>query len=348
MADSNAESSTAVLEHKEVENFTPEERDIWLKTGDMPLKEKPVAESAPKPAAEKSGEKPESGTGEKRDKDRNWKELREARVAAERRVKELESENAELKKPKPAAEADTKAEPTGLPKEPERPKRPRMADHLTKDGTLDSDKYEAALDKYEQDLGEYQPKLDAYRKAKDSFENWKKLTEEKQEKVNGKWKAIKEKAVEIIPDWAELEKSAPANAVIEIGEPVERYCRDSEPETAARLLEYLFRKPEDFKRIQDLSAKKQMEEYAALEAAILDELSGKSKEPGDKKPERKLTNAGRPPIEPGGGSSSPEDDGSPDAAFKRKDLTPEQRGELYRERQNKLEIEKRRAKKGRR
>lgn len=358
--DSNhAESSTAVLEHKEVFDFTSEERDAWLKTGDMPLKEKPpVAGSAPKPAAD-SGEKPESGTGDKRDKDKNWKELREARESADKRVKELETELAELRKPKPADSKPpetAKAEPSaqaGLPKQPERPKRPRMSEHLNKEGALDSEKYEAALDKYEQDLAEYQPKLDAYNKARESFENWRKETTARTEKVNGTWKGIQEKGKELIPDWEQLQKTPEAQSLVMLGDPLERYCRDlgdeGRPDVAARLVEYLLRKPADFKRIIGLSAKKQMEEYAALEVAILDELSGKTKkEEKEEKPERKLTNAGKPPVEPTGGSSSPEDDGSPDAAFKRKDLTPDQRGELYRKRMNDKEIERRKASRGRR
>jgi hypothetical protein len=64
--------------------------------------------------------------------------------------------------------------------------------------------------------------------------------------------------------------------------------------------------------------------------------------------DRKLTRAGRPPIEAGGASSSPSDDGSSDAAWKRKDLSPEARGELYRERKNDEEVAARRKKYGRR
>ena len=350
--DSNSASS-AVLEapqHKEVEDFSSEERANWLKTGEMPLKEQPVAESAPKPAADKSGKKPESGTGDDERKDRNWKELRQAREAAEKRNKELEAEIAELRK-KPAEEKKEPTPASGLPQEPERPKRPRMADHLNQDGTLNAEKYETALDKYEQDLADYQPKRDAWTKARESFENWKKITTERADKVNATWKGIVEKGKELIPDWEQLAKTPAGSEVIEIGDPIERYCRDlggeGRPDVAARLVEYLLRKPEDFKRIRGLSARKQMEEYAALEVAILDELSGKTKEE-EKKPEKKLTSAGRPPAEPGGGTSSPEDDGSPEAALQRKDLTQEQRGELYRERMNKREIEKRRARSGRR
>lgn len=226
-----------------------------------------------------------------------------------------------------------------------------MADHLNQDGALDSEKYEASLDKYERELAEYQPKHDAWRKANESFENWKKETTARRDKVNGTWKGIADKGKELIPDWDQLMKSPEANGTIQIGDPIERYCRDlgdeGRADVAARLVEYLLRKPEDLKRIQGLNAKKQMEEYAALEVAILDELSGKSKEEPEQKPERKLTSAGKPPVQVGGGNSSPDDDGSPDAAFQRKDLTQEQRGELYRERMNKRDAEKRR-KSGRR
>lgn len=65
---------------------------------------------------------------------------------------------------------------------------------------------------------------------------------------------------------------------------------------------------------------------------------------GAEKRERKLTQAGRAPTEATGGYSSPNDDGSPDAAWRRKDLSSEERGELYRERMNNSDREKRRKK----
>jgi hypothetical protein len=68
---------------------------------------------------------------------------------------------------------------------------------------------------------------------------------------------------------------------------------------------------------------------------------------GDEPPARQLTRATRPPAEPGGGAST-SDDGSADAAFKRTDLTPEQRGELYRTRKNQEEAQRRKAARGRR
>ena len=82
----------------------------------------------------------------------------------------------------------------------------------------------------------------------------------------------------------------------------------------------------------------------ALEAGVKQELTKQAKE--TPAPKENLTKAGKPPAEAQGGSSSPADDGSPDAAWKRKDLTPEQRGELYRERQNEVERAKRRKKAG--
>lgn len=57
---------------------------------------------------------------------------------------------------------------------------------------------------------------------------------------------------------------------------------------------------------------------------------------------RDLTQAGRPPREPSSSSSSPTDDGSSDAAWRRKDLSPSERGELYRERKNQEEIDAKR------
>jgi hypothetical protein len=64
--------------------------------------------------------------------------------------------------------------------------------------------------------------------------------------------------------------------------------------------------------------------------------------------ERQLTRAGRPPVEATGSHSSPADDGSAEAAWKRKDLTTEERGELYRTRKNEEEAKARRARHRRR
>jgi hypothetical protein len=60
--------------------------------------------------------------------------------------------------------------------------------------------------------------------------------------------------------------------------------------------------------------------------------SGAKQQP--KRQERQLTRAGRPPLESTGSHSSPKDDGSAEAAWGRKDLSREQKGELYRERKN--------------
>jgi hypothetical protein len=84
----------------------------------------------------------------------------------------------------------------------------------------------------------------------------------------------------------------------------------------------------------------------ALEAGVKAELAKQGKEPqkGEAEPEKKLTRAGKPPSEAAGASSSPADDGSPEAAWRRKDLSPADRGELYRERKNKEDREKRKKK----
>jgi hypothetical protein len=67
----------------------------------------------------------------------------------------------------------------------------------------------------------------------------------------------------------------------------------------------------------------------------------------ERKEDRTLTRAGRPPMQADGNTSSPADDGSSDAAWRRKDLSREERGELYRKRKDEEEIAARRKRYGR-
>jgi len=95
------------------------------------------------------------------------------------------------------------------------------------------------------------------------------------------------------------------------------------------------------------TARRHVEQSIRHVLAVIDKRAGTANSNGSRGP-RKLTQAGRPPIESSGASSSPSDDGSSEAAWKRKDLSTEAKGELYRERKNKEEANARRKKYGRR
>src|SRR5208337_4129384 len=147
--------------HKEVENLTPEERKVWLEKGSdhLPLLEEQVSSSeadasaASKPASKDGGKEPGSGPGKKaRTSDENWRALeaernteREKREAAERELEEFRTGK------RKAEEKQVETAPKLL----EMPKRPSMGQFRDAAGTLDFEKYEAALDKYETDKDAY-------------------------------------------------------------------------------------------------------------------------------------------------------------------------------------------------
>jgi hypothetical protein len=331
-------------QHKEVEHFSEAERAAWLKDGTLPPLEPPAADkkvssseadasAASKPASEDGGKEPGSGPGKKaRSQDENWRALeaernteREKREAAE---KELEEYRTGKKKPE-EKKADANA-----PKLLELPKRPKMADFMA-NGALDSDKYEAALDKYEEDKTAYTNQQVQIRTAAQQQEQSVKTWEtELKAKYGDKSAGVKVK--ETVDKLAGTMQTAPGFFL---------FLNDSKVFTdllyvlggAEFKLDELLAEAREPKTA--MSAVRKLRD---IERDIEIELAKQAKEPPVKK--ENLTKAGVPPKEAAGGGSTPEDDGSPDAAWKRKDLTQEARGELYRERMNKVERDRRRKK----
>lgn len=327
-------------QHKEVEDFNDTERAEWLKTGEMPLVETEAkvlpsddkskdASAASKPASESGGKDSGSGPGKKeRDEERNWRVLEEERntlrTKAEAAEKELEEFRSGKRKPE---EKKVDAGPKLL----EMPKRPSMVEFKDGTGALDVEKYEAALDKFDTDKEAYVNQQVQVRTAaqqqEQSIKTWQgELKTKYGEKADG---LDVKKTVDTL---ASTLREAPAFFM---------FLNDSEVFTdlvyvlgTDPKLDELIAEAKDPKTVT-----RAIRKLVALEAGVKAELS---KEPAKK--EDKLTKAGRPPAEAAGGTSSAEDDGTPDAAWRRKDLSREERGELYRERQNKADREKRKKK----
>lgn len=332
-------------QHKEVENFSEAERAEWLKTGAMPqLEEEKVspvkkddtqASSIPVKKAEDQGSAKQDKSAEEKEaeKELNFKALRE-------RTERLEAELEEFRTGKKKVEEKKDA---GL-KLLELPVRPKMKDFMNTEGALDSDKYETALDKYETDKSAYisqQTQLRTAAAQQEQFVNtWK---SELAQKYGDKAKDLDVKKT--IDALAKTQTEAPAfffmlNSADNFSDLLyvlggkefkldELLAEARDPKTVTKAI----RKLRDIER--------------DIESELAKQAAAKSKKSDDSKSEEKkdnLTRAGKPPLEAAGGDGTPADDGSPDAAWKRKDLTSEQRGELYRERQNKLEREKRRKK----
>ena len=336
-------------QHKEVEHFSDAERAEWLKTGKMPLleeKDSPSGEKSPKdasaaskPASEDGGEKSGSGPGKKaRDDEKNWRALEAERdtlkAAREAAEKELEEYRSGKKKP------EEKKVDANAPKLLELPVRPKMKDFMA-DGALDSDKYEAALDKYETDKSAYVTQQTNIRTAaaqqEQSIKTWQtELKSRYSEKADG---IDVKKTVDTL---VETLQSAPAFFYHLQATPNEMFADllfvlGTDPK-----LNELIAEAKDPKTLADA-----VEKLALIKAGIRAEYAKRAKgSEKDDKGEKKdnLSKAGKPPGEASGGSASPADDGSSAAAWRRKDLSPAERGELFRERRNKEEREKKRKK----
>jgi len=326
-------------QHKEVENFSDAERSEWLKTGAMPLLEEKVSSSeadasaASTPASKEAGGKePGSGPGKKaRSSDENWRALeaernteREKREAAERELEEFRTGK------RKAEEKQVETAPKLL----EMPKRPSMGQFRDAAGTLDFEKYEAALDKYETDKDAYSNQQVQLRTAT-----------QQQDQAIKTWQGELKTKYGAKADGIDVKKTVDALATTMQSAPAFfMFLNDSEVFTD--LVYVLGTDPKLNELLAEAKDPKTMtraiRKLVLLEDGVKAELGKPIKEVP--KLEKKLTTAGKPPIEAGGGSSTPQDDGSSDAAWQRKDLSVEARGELYRERKNAEERAKRKRK----
>lgn len=311
-------ATTEVAEPVEVEDLNEEQHASWLKTGDLPTKEtktKPEDSSTSKPAekaaddtTDADGKIAESGTAKKGKTDERFQELLRERKEAKERADRLEAELAELRKKSEGggdgkkADSSTAKPAVNQPAAPEKPKRPRLADFE------EYEVYEAALDKYEEAMLEFPKKKADYEQHKAQFDKRLSEIQTRESKITETWKSIAEEGRKIYDkDW---DKAAfePTLPIVE-GDPVERYLRDSEPATAAHMLQYLGLNKADLERINGLSARQQFKEMEALEQAISEELgtgsktpavTAKKKAPQQQSTVKRVSDSKKPPEELGG------------------------------------------------
>jgi hypothetical protein len=292
----------SIAEPVEVETLTDGQRDEWLKGGTDTIPAIETDKKAEPVTIEEKRVVPKQKTPA--DTEKRFQEILKERKEATARADRLEAEVAELKKGGEKKVEEKKVEAVAEVKEPERPKRPRRPDFST------DELYEAAMDKHEGELLEYPAKKAAFDSAKASFEKQQENFKTRQEKVTNAWKAIADKGRELYSDWDKV--AFDANLPIVEHDPIERYLRDSEPEVAAHLLQYLGINRKDLDRISALSSREQFKEMEAIETALREELKlgGKVETKKDEpKPEtKKVTAALKPPSEVGGKGTSPEDE----------------------------------------
>jgi hypothetical protein len=318
--DSNAaelEQFTGKQVHEEVEDLSESAREKWLRTGDVP-------DVKPNGAAKKK------------------------------------------------AEQAAKLEP---------PVRPQLAD-FRKDGEIDHEGYEAALDRYEQEKTTFdkaqtdaksaasnkEEKLTPEQLAQLDQESKEVLTEVEKESETWHTEPAHAEAMKTFPQrWQQMEASLTPEqkATVDfsrkalgntISPELNRFVLNAMARTKNMGAVYveLLREPGLLWKMNDdwTRSSNWQNDPAALKLRIgTDKVIRHMLKLFDRRAggvgsaaARKLTSAGRPPIEAGGGGSSPADDGSSDAAWRRKDLTSSEKGELYRERKNQEEIDNRRKK----
>ena len=286
--------------------------DGWDETGTPIVTKKPdPPKSSPskqdvsatsEPADETLGKKAESGTAKEKPVDKRIKQLLDERKEERERLAKLETELAEFRKG--AKPAETKPTPEAQ-KAAEPPKRPRMAEFLNVNGTLDSEKYEAAMDKYETDK-------EAFRE----HENRVKNASAEQGRMIDKWKSdlkgkYSEKADGIdvkttVDKLVSTVKDAPAFAA---------FVNDSEVFTDLLYVLGTDPKLDEFLELAKTNPTKAIRKLIALEAGVQAELSKETKAPAveppkaEKKPEEPKPRAPKPPPEVGGRGASTEDAG---------------------------------------
>lgn len=285
----------------------------------------------------------------------------------------------ELPEKKPNGKAAAKKEEPQAAKPPDRPK---IAD-FQKDGQIDQEGYEAALDRYEADKSAFEKEQSAKPNGEEQTEE-QKQHDAKLDELAARGEIDKELYEEVAKkrDWwneeghAELHKTMPERTVAGIKalspqekniiarSPVRTMQLDAEfdgflghamarVKNLGRIHLELARDPALVKRMNEdwIKSKYDPKFRWATEKTIRYMLqlwdkkaasAGSGAKPNGA--ERQLTRAGKPPSEAAGASSSPRDDGSSDAAWRRKDLSMEERGELYRERKNQEEVDAKRRK----
>jgi hypothetical protein len=334
----NAAAVETTPQHKEIENYTDAERTEWLKTGkpafeevkkDSPVKKDgtQAADNTPVKKTDSGPVKQEPSAEDKEaEKQLNFKALRE-------RTERLEAELEEFRTGKKKAEDKKPDAASAAPKLLELPKRPKMTEFM-KDGALDSEKYETALDQYEDAKTAYTNQQVQIRTASAQREEFAKTWQAEIKTIYGK-EISAEDIHKVVGKLADTQQTSPAVFVqLNSSKYFPHLVQVFQGDPA--LLDNFIKQANDPKTFPDA-----VRALFGMERDIEAELAKKADKGADDGKERPLTKAGKPPSEASGAASSPADDGSADAAWRRKDLSAAERGELYRERKNKEERAKR-------
>ena len=351
-------------QHKEFEDLTDAERTLVLEKGAdyMPLLEEPqVSSEVQQP--EKKGKTPKDRQAQLVQE--GLRERAEAREFAKKEREEAAAwrkEKEEWEKTRQSSQNTADVKPTeehdstkhfGLRPEPKRPDILKIAS-FAKDGVVDEKAWDEALQNREKDL-------EKYYKDKSKWDEEKSKNDVRLKALTERWDGIKASCERLYGQDFSKKLFDPQYKPV-ISDKVWAYLEELQStEIEAMLLHYFDENKEDAKRISSLPLKAMTKEIEKLEDEAAEELRSMNDDKADldkdtsagvtravetaKKPLAKLTKAGKPPVEAGGGSSTPEDDGSSDAAWKRKDLSSEARGELYRTRKNAEEAIMRRKRK---
>lgn len=260
------------------------------------------------------------------------------------------------------------------------PERPKLADYRDENGEVKHEDYEKALDKYEADKTAFdkqeadaknaEPKKTEQEKTEPTQEDREVLAEVERESETWHTEPAHAEAMKTFPQrWQAMQaaltpeqKSQVEASVKAIGQTIpadlNRFVLGALARTKNMGAVYveLMRQPglllsinHDWMRSANwqkspdaLKLRINTDKAIRHMLKVFDRRAGSATNGTGEKSARKLTQAGKPFLESAGASSSPADDGSSEAAWKRKDLTQDERGELYRTRKNAEESARRR------
>jgi hypothetical protein len=300
IADSSPATQTPVEqpEQRQVESFTPEERDAWLSKGEYPKPQ--TADSAPASAGQNPETAPASEAGKADTKpeprQRPTGEDRKAQLRAE--IDDLLRQRAQLRQElaQRGAHRGNPPAPQAQPQGLLRPTRPKVADFE------DYDAYETALDQYEESLADYKAaqRIEAER-ASQQRQQQEQAIEQRNAQVKQAWETRVSETVNRRPDFTEVVAAAeialkPISD--EVNPEMNNYILNSR--IGPDLVYHLAQNPAEVQRIAQLGPYDAMRELALIEHSLSQALRAPLT--------KKITAAKPPPTELTGTNKAPEDE----------------------------------------
>jgi hypothetical protein len=294
---STPEVADVEIDSSALESLNSEQRDHWLKTGEIPDTPKADASATSKAPEKAAAVQPEPAPGKEAPQDRDI-------PPAEKRIKQLLARNKELEAqlhrptPPPASIRQQEQSAPDLQR-PQRPKAPTLDQY---DG--DYSKFEAAAAKYEEDFDKYMEDLSDYKAAK-RIEAERQAYQQRREaetiqehnaKIKSSWETRQSETIKRHPDFEQAVKEAslPLNPIMD------GFIIESE--VGPEIVYHLAKNPAEGERIAKLGPFATARELSRIEMQLSESLKPTGANA------TKITAAKPPPTMLGGTNRAPDDE----------------------------------------